>query len=212
MLHFRLQYRLAASALAGMLGGIVVGPATSSDLGVVRIDDRVSISRSDRFAVAEAFAVGARIGDHPVSVVGFNFEKYFYPLIESDSADDLVDVWTLGRSADDATLMAMIGGEEKVAVSLSAIHRLMARSGRGDSHMDGKSNFAYARSRVDGRLWAIHWMLNAVGEWVVGAVFVPHPDLDWVAGARLFVPRIGGEELRPQHCTARSRLTCLARP
>lgn len=49
-------------------------------------------------------------------------------------------------------------------------------------------------------------------EWVIGAVFVPHPDVDWPAGARLFAPRIGGEYLRLQHCAARARLVCVARP
>jgi hypothetical protein len=211
MLRLLLRYRFAG-VVVGMLTLPSIGPATSSDLSALRADDHGPIAYSGRLAVAEAFAVGARIGDHPVFAVGFNFEKYFYPLVEADAADGAVDGWTLGRSSDDATLIAMIGGEDKVALSLSTIRRLMARGGRGDNHTDGQSNFAYARSPVDGRLWAIHWTLSAAKEWTVGAVFVPHPDLDWAAGARLFVPRTGAEDQRPQHCAARLRLACLARP
>lgn len=195
-----------------MLSFLVGGSAASLDLSVLGTEDRVPIARSDRFVAAEAFATGGHIGDHAVVSVGFNFQKYFYPLVETEEGRVLVDAWTLGRSADDATLIAMIGGEDKIAVALSAIHRQMARGSRGDSHTDGRSNFAYARSPVDGRLWAIHWTLNAPGEWVIGAVTVPHPDLDWPAGSRLFAPRIGGEDQRPQQCAARSRLVCVARP
>ncbi len=203
---------MAAGVLAGMLTVIVSGPAASLDLDTLGTDDRVPIARADRFVVTEAFAIGSRIGEHGVSAIGFNFRTYIYPIIETEVVASPVDSWTLGRSADDATLIAMIGGENKIAVSLSAIYRLIAGDDRRDSHTDGQSNFAYARSPVDGRLWAIHWTLDAAGEWVIGAVYVPHPDLDWPAGARLFVPRIGGEDQRPQQCAGRSRLACLARP
>jgi hypothetical protein len=206
-----LRYRFVAGALAGMLS-LLGGVAQSSDVGMPGSDGRAQIARSDGFAVAEAFAVGGRIGDHAVSAVGFNFQTYFFPLVETDDVASPADLWTLGRSADDATLIAMIGGEDKVAVSLSAIHRIIARGDRRDSHTDGKSNFAYARSPVDGRLWAIHWTLNAADQWVVGAVYVPHPDLDWPAGARLFAPRIGSEEARSEKCSVLARLACLARP
>lgn len=193
-----------------MLGILIGGSAAPLDLSALGTDDRVPFAQPDSFAAAQAFAVGGHIGDHVVSAVGFNFQTYFYPLVERDTAGIAVDAWTLGRSADDVTLITMIGGEDKAAVSLPAIHRLMARGKRGDSHTDGQSNFAYARSPVDGRLWAIHWTLTAAGEWVVGAVFVPHPDLDWPAGARLFAPRIGVDERKPEQCL-RVRLVCVAR-
>lgn len=204
-------YRIAASAAAGMLSILAGGSAASSDLSALGTNDRVPIVRTDRFVAAQAFSLGGRIGNHAVSAIGFNFEKYFYPVVETDMTDVPIEAWTLGRSADDATLIAMVGGESKVVVSLSAINRLIARGSRGDSHTDGKSNFAYARSPVDGRLWAIHWTLNAPGEWVIGAVFVPHPDIDWPAGARLFAPRIG-DEPSAQHCAPRSQFVCIARP
>ena len=209
MLFRRMGIQIAASALAGFLSLTAGGPAASVDIDALGTDDRVPITRSDRFVVAEAFAIGGRIGDRAVSAVGLSFQTYFYPLVETDAADVPLDTWTLGRSADDTTLIAMIGGENKVVVSLSAIHRLIART---DGPAARQSNFAYARSPVNGRLWAIHWTLNEAGEWLVGAVFVPHPDLDWPAGARLFAPKISGEEQRPQQCSTRSPMICFARP
>lgn len=207
----RLRYRTAYTAAAIVLGIFAGGSAAASDLSAVGRSDAAPVERSERFVVAEAFAIGGRIGEHAVSAVGFSFQTYFSSLVEINTADAPIDAWTLGRSADDTTLIAMIGGEGKVVVSLSAIHRVMARGLRGDNHTDGKSNFAYARSPVDGRVWAIHWTLNEAGEWVVGAVFVPHPDIDWPAGARLFAPRIGGEDQRAERCS-RARLACVARP
>jgi hypothetical protein len=195
-----------------MLSIMIGGSAASSDLSALGTNDRVPIARADRLVAAQAFSIGGRIGNHAISAVGFNFETYFYPVVETDMTYIPTEAWTLGRSADDATLVAMIGGEDKIAVSLSTIHRLIARGSRGDSYTNGKSNFAYARSPVDGRLWAIHWTLNEASEWVVGAVYVPHPDLDWPAGARLFAPQIGSEEARSERCSARARQVCLAQP
>lgn len=140
------------SALVGMMSFLVGVSAASLDLSVLGTEDRVPGARSGRFVMAEAFAVCGSIGGHAVGAVGFNFRKYFYPLVETEAAEPPVDAWTLGRSADDATLIAMVGGKDRVVISLSAIHRIMARGSHGDSHVDGQSNFAYARSPVDGRL------------------------------------------------------------
>jgi hypothetical protein len=63
--------------------------------------------------------------------------------------------------------------------------------GLGDT--DGRSNFAFVRSPIDQRLWVVHWTVNYGNEWVIGAVYVPHPDLDWPSGSRLFSLR---EKLR----------------
>jgi hypothetical protein len=205
----QLRYRIAASVFAGTLSIMIGGSAASLDFSDLGTNDPAPIARADRFVAAQAFSIGGRIGNHAISAVGFNFETYFYPVVETGMTDIATEAWTLGRSADDATLIAMIGGEDRIAVSLSTIHHLISH---GTSHVDRQSNFAYARSPVDGRLWAVHWTSNAAGEWVIGAVFVPHPDLDWPAGARLFAPRIGGEELRAERCSARARLVCLARP
>jgi hypothetical protein len=58
----------------------------------------------------------------------------------------------------------------------------------GPSHVDWQSNFAYLRSPIDHRLWAIHWSMNYENEWSIGAVLVPHPDIGWRPGSRLFGP------------------------
>ncbi|MFZ5692676.1 MAG: hypothetical protein ACOY5F_15620 [Pseudomonadota bacterium] len=200
---------MAAVVLAGLLILSLGGPVASSDIDRFGVGNgRGPVGQSGRFVVAEAFAIGHEIGGHAVRTVGFNFQTYFYPLVETEAVASPAESWTLGRSADDATLIAMIGGERKVAFRLSALHRLIASGG---SDKNGQSNFAYARSPVDGRLWAIHWTLDAADEWVIGAVFVPHPDLDWPAGARFFAPKIGAEEQPPEQCS-RARLVCLARP
>jgi hypothetical protein len=208
----RLRYRIAASAVAGALFLLPGGYVAAAELSALNTIDRAQIARSERFVAAEAFAVGARIGDHVVIAVGFNFETHFYPLVETDRIGAPLDIWTLGRSADDATLIAMIGGENKVAVSLSVVHRLIALGNRGDSHTDGQSNFAYVRSPRDRRLWAIHWTMSAAGEWIIGAVFVPHPDMDWQAGSRLFAPSIVDDKGRQQPCAVHAKLSCVVRP
>ena len=204
---YRFRYFIAVVTALLTLGG---GYSVASD-HAARTQEATTDVPSNRFVAAEAFAVGGRIGGHIVTAVGFNFEKYFYPLVETVAVAAPIDPWTLARSADDATLIAMIGGEDRIALPLSAIHRLIALGKYGDSHADGRSNFAYARSPVDGRLWAIHWTMNA-GELNVGAVFAPHPDIDWPAGARLFAPAIAGEESNPRSCTAKARMACVMRP
>jgi hypothetical protein len=207
MLH-RLRYFIAVVTAFLTLGG---GCAVASDHATRTMEERLHAAPSDRFVASEAFAVGRRIGDHVIIAVGFNFEKYFYPLVEKDIGGAPIDPWTLGRSTDDATLIAMIGGEDKIVLPLPAIHRLIAFGHRGDNHVDGRSNFAYARAPVDGRLWAIHWTMNATGEWIVGAVFVPHPDIDWPAGSRLFAPSIVDDNGTKGRC-ANARLACVLRP
>jgi hypothetical protein len=81
--------------------------------------------------------------------------------------------WGLHYTASDASLIGHLGGETRAAVPfLAYIHRLMEMSDNGPSHTDGRSNFAYVRSPIDGRLWA-------------GAVYVPHPHMDWRASSRV---------------------------
>jgi hypothetical protein len=94
--------------------------------------------------------------------------------------------WTLRYSDDDVSLIKRLGGEQRVAVPLCSIYRLMDIGDKGASRTDEGSNFAFARSPVDGRLMAIHWFVNHDGQWVIGAVEVPHPHLDWPAGSRVF--------------------------
>ena len=61
----------------------------------------------------------------------------------------------------------------------------MEMGDNGPSDTDGRGNFAYVRSPIDGRLWAVHWTVSQPGEWIIGAVYVPHPHIDWRAGSRV---------------------------
>jgi hypothetical protein len=157
--------------------------------------EAIEISRCERFVAAEEFSVGRSIGKRSVSSVGFNFVRLFLTTIETDAYPFTLQAWTLRYSADDPSLIARLGGEERVIVPLCAIHRLMEMSSRGES--EARSNFAYTHSPVDNRLMAIHWFVNERNEWVVGAVDVPHSDLDWPSGSRVFSKAIIEAEDKP---------------
>jgi hypothetical protein len=75
---------------------------------------------------------------------------------------------------------------------------MMQMAERGAGHTDWRSNFAYLRSPIDQRLWAVHWTVNYANEWNIGAVYVPHADLDWRSGTRLFT-----RAREPQHVLVR---------
>jgi hypothetical protein len=90
----------------------------------------------------------------------------------------------------DASLMQRLGGKEQAAVPFIAYsHRLMETGETGPGHTDWRSNFAYVRSPVDGRPWAVHWNVNYANEWNIGAVYVPHPHLDWRSDSRVVTLR-----------------------
>jgi hypothetical protein len=87
----------------------------------------------------------------------------------------------------DKSLVKNLGGEQEAALSfLAYIHRLMEMGEAGPGHTDWRSNIAYVRSPIDKRLWAVHWTVNYANEWTIGAVYIPHPELDWRSGSRLF--------------------------
>jgi hypothetical protein len=147
---------------------------------------QVDTSPSERFVAAEAFKVGNRIGDRIVSVVAPNFAVHFLGVVETGVGAVSLQAWTLRYSVDDALLIKIMGGEGKAVLPLSSIHRVIELGAKGGSHTDWRSNFAYARSPADGRLRAIHWFVNHADEWVIGATDVPHPNLDWPTGSRVF--------------------------
>ncbi len=145
------------------------------------------IDRVDEFVAADAFRVGNKIGGRTLSVVGPNFTQHFIDVVEKDVPAVALSIWTLNYTEGDKSLIEALGGEAQAVLPfLAYIYQVMKRSEEGGGHTDGRSNFAYMRSPVDQRLWAVHWTANYANEWTIGAVIVPHPDLDWRAQSRLF--------------------------
>ena len=183
--------RIKAALIALMLGFALVATlaqaAFAEDVRRLAIHNSVEISRCERFVAAEEFSVGRLIGERTLGSVSFNFAKFFLSAaIETDVQVLTLQAWILRYSADDASLIKRLGGEEWVVLPLCSIRHLMEMGSNGGSNIDKRSNFAYARSPVDGRLMAIHWLVNHDNEWLIGAVEVPHPHLDWAAGSRVF--------------------------
>ena len=147
-----------------------------------------TIEGNERFVAADAFKIGSTIGGRTLSAVGLGFAKHFLGVVESNVPPISLGIWTLQYTAGDTSLVKVLGGERSAAIPfLAHIHRVMAMGTEGAGHTDWRSNFAYMRSPVDGRLWAVHWTVNYAGEWNIGTVSVPHEHLDWRAGSRLFV-------------------------
>jgi len=146
-----------------------------------------NIGRIDSFVAADTFRIGNRIGGRTLSAVGFSFTQHFISVVEKDVPAASLKTWVLLYTTGDKSLIKALGGEQQAAVPfLAYIHYLMELGDGGPSHTDWRSNFAYVRSPIDQRLWAIHWTVNYSNEWNIGAVYVPHADLDWPSGSRLF--------------------------
>ena len=145
------------------------------------------IGRIERFVATDAFRIGNRIGGRTLSAIGFSFTRHFISVVENDVPAASLRTSALVYTTGDKSLIKALGGEQEAALPfLAYIHHLMELGEGGPSHTDWRSNFAYVRSPVDQRLWAIHWTVNYSNEWNIGAVFVPHADLDWRSGSRLF--------------------------
>jgi len=165
-----------------------VGAARSAELKLLEPIAHASFDPTGRFVAADAFKLGRTIGGRTLSAVGWNFTTHFLNIVETDVPAVALRVWTLQYTMGDASLIRRLGGEARAAVSsIAHIHRLM-EMGDGPSNTDGRSNFAYMRSTVDQRLWAVHWSVNFVNEWTIGAVYVPHQHIDWRAESRLLSP------------------------
>jgi hypothetical protein len=161
-----------------------LGPAQAEQRRLAA-ETRSATPAVERFVAADAFKVGARIGTRNVGLLGLDFELHVLPAIETNVLPMPLQAWTLRYSADDTSLIRSVGGEPAAVVPLSAVHRLMTLGEEGGCHTDFRSNFAYVRLE-DGRLRAIHWFVDYKGEWVIGAALVPHPNVDWPAGSRVF--------------------------
>jgi hypothetical protein len=119
-----------------------------------------------------------------MGTVGLNFAGHFMGIVEKDVPATSLGRWTLLYTAGDEWLIKVLGGEAGAAVPfLAYVHQAMARGEQRAGHIDWRSNFAYIRSPVDHRLWAVHWTVDHANEWVIGAVAVPNPHLDWQAGS-----------------------------
>jgi hypothetical protein len=166
----------------------VVG-ATAGDFRLVELQSETRVGRIETFIAAEAFKVGGTIGGRTLSAVGWNFAEHFLSVVEKNVLEGQVSAWTLLYTAGDKSLIEASYGEEGTVHFLAHIHHLMELSDKGPSHLDWRSNFAYMRSPIDHRVWAVHWNVNYANEWNIGAVYVPHPHLDWQSGSRLFSSR-----------------------
>ena len=144
----------------------------------------------DTFVAAEAFKVGNKIDGQTLNAIGWNFSEHFLGVAERHVPEMQITAWTLLYTAGDKWILETLDGQpDGGACTLSNIHGLMALGENASNHLDGQSNFAYVRSPVDHRLWAVHWSVNSAKEWIIGAVYVPHPHIDWRAGSRLFASR-----------------------
>ena len=154
------------------------------------------IGRIEKFVAAEAFRIGSKIGGRMLSAIGLNFTQHFLGVVEMDVPAASLAGWSLRYTTGDRSLFKVLGGEQEAVVRfLAYIYRIMEMAEEGPGHIDWRSNFAYVRSPVDQKLWAVHWSVNYANEWTIGAVTVPHPDLDWRAGSRLFSRRTPPGEL-----------------
>jgi hypothetical protein len=151
-----------------------------------RLED-AKIEPSEKFVAAEAFKVGRKIGGRTLSAVGLNFSQSFLGIVEENVPGTSLSGSTLRYTMGDKSLIKALGAEEDAALPfLAYVYRLMEMNGEGPSHTDWQSNFAYVRSPIDQRLWAVHWTVNQSGDWNIGAAYVPHQQLDWRSGSRIF--------------------------
>lgn len=191
-------FLIGSAFVVAMVQVSLVHVAFAENLRRLVFQETIEISRCESFVTSEEFSVGKSIGNRSLGSVSFNFARLFLTAIETDAHPFTLQAWTLRYSADDPSLIARLGGEERVVIPLCSIYRLMEMSSRGESLTDAQDNFAYARSPIDHRLMAIHWFVNQRNQWVIGAVEVPHPQLDWPSGSRVFSKAIVAAEDRPR--------------
>jgi hypothetical protein len=168
---------------------LFIAGASGGEFRLLEPHSETRLDRIEQFVAADAFKVGTQIGGRTLSAIGLNFAEHFLGVLESNVPESHMHGWTLWYTAGDESLIEASGGEDGVIRSLACIHHLMELGDNGPSHLDWQSNFAYLRSPVDRRIWAVHWTVNYAGEWNIGAVYVPHPQMDWRSGSRLFSGR-----------------------
>ena len=141
----------------------------------------------DQFSARTTFQEGMTIGGRTLFAVGWNFTDHFLETVEINVPEVAIKGWRLLRNAGDEQLIGALGGEELARVpNLASIYALMNMGDGCPCHVDWQSNFAYVRSPIDRRLWAVHWSVNYQNEWTIGAAGVPHAYADWPTGALVF--------------------------
>jgi hypothetical protein len=168
---------------------ISASEATGAEFKRLNPHSQTRVERIEKFVAADVFVEGKRIGGRQLTAIGLNFKEHFLGVVEQDVPEATLIGWTLLYTSEDKSLIGELGGEQKAPLSfLGHCYRLMDLAQNGPSHVDWQSNFAYLRSPIDHRLWAIHWSMNYENEWSIGAVLVPHPHIGWRPGSRLFGP------------------------
>jgi hypothetical protein len=162
-------------------------PSVGREFKLLDLHSETRVEGIQKFVAADAFKVGNKIGGRTLSAVGWGFAEHFLGVVEEDAPAATLKGWNLLYTAGDKSLIEVLAGEDKAAVLfLAYIYSVMAMGESGPCHLDWRSNFAYVRSPIDRRLWAVHWNNNYTNEWNIGAVYVPHVHLDWRSGSRLF--------------------------
>lgn len=159
---------------------------TRAEFKLLSPHSQTKLERIEKFVAADVFKEGNMIGGRELTAIGRNFSEHFLGVVEPNVPETTLKGWTLLHYADDVSLIGALGGEQKASLSLGHIYHLMEMGENGPSHVNWQSNFAYVRSPIDQRLWAIHWSVNYHNEWSIGAVLVPHPDIGWSSNSRLF--------------------------
>jgi hypothetical protein len=148
---------------------------------------QLRLPAKETFAAGEVFKVGRKIGGRTLSAIGWNFSEHFFSNIENQVRETQIVAWTLLYTAGDKWILETLQRQRDVGLcAIANIHSLMTLAEKASNHLDGQSNFAYVRSPVDRRLWAVHWLVSSTNEWIIGSVQVPHPEIDWRYGSRLF--------------------------
>lgn len=180
--------RISVTILLAWLA-IFASEPTRAEFKLLNPHSQTRVERIEKFVAADAFKEGNRIGGRELTAIGWNFREHFLGVVEENVSEATLIGWTLLYTAGDTALLGALGGEQRAPLSfLGHCYRLMEMGENGPSHVDWQSNFAYLRSPIDHRLWAIHWSMNYENEWSIGAVLVPHPHIGWRPGSRLFGP------------------------
>ena len=184
--HHSVPRKLSIGLVA--LGMAITGP------GSVCADDRFlehihtpRVAGIESFVAADRFRVGDRIGGRRLGSVGLNFAEQSLLRVESRAPAASIATTEQRFAMGDTSLIKMLDAEKAPVAHLAHVCAIMEMGEVGASHTDWRSNIAYLRSPVNHRLWAVHWSVNHAGEWTIGAVYVPHAALDWVAGTRVLM-------------------------
>ncbi len=181
--------RARPQAPNSLLGPEGFSPGALAKLHLLEEHAQLTLHRTEAFVSGEAFKIGNTIDGRALGAVGWSFSEHFLGIVERRILKTQITAWTLLYAAGDGRILETLKTNPQGGTcTLANMYDLMATS---ESHLDGRSNVAYVRSPVDRRLWAAHWFVDSSKEWVIGAAFVPHPQIDWPAGTRLFSRRIG---------------------